>query len=337
MGQDEMKMDQAEIIEALQEVSNKQKSAVPLIKLYAERYMVSKSDDDFIELTKQLERYAGGHVISKLSQCGLYSREHLEDVYQEARLTVFLKLKDGLSDLETPDAITQYFVSIYINTTRVFITKNIKHLDNTVSVYERTDDQDTINIIETIPDEPANQPDVEVLNDLKKDVYKQTGKKYFETFMNHVDFFPKNISYYYMRALPHTKGMDSKTTWVLWGISEMGDNTTEQLSVLSEERIKRDISEDLRWGDSLKDQLEDIIDLNGKDVCLKEVKIAKAYPTRRFYDWVESMQTKIERKLLDEINKDRELSRAIKNYSDEDEFLMRFLPSRAKGNERSER
>ena len=337
MGQDEMKMDQAEIIGAFQEASHKQNSAVPLIKLYAERYMVSKSDADFMELTKQLERYAGGHVVSKLSRCGLYSREHLEDVYQEARLTVFLKLKDGLSDLENPDAIAQYFFSIYRNKTAVFINENIDDLDNTFSIDVGITDPNGGNITPTIPAGPKDNPETELDDKNRKEVYRQLQNKYCTVFMSYDDFFPKNISYYYMRALPHTEGMDSRTTWVLWGISEMGDNTAEQLSKLSEERIKRDISEDLRWGDSLKAQLEDIIDLNGKDVRLKEVNIAKAYPTRRFYDWVEGMHTKVERKLLNEIDKDRELSRAIKAYSEEDEFLMRFLPSRAKGDERSER
>lgn len=362
-------MQREEIIQALRAASAKQKGLVAPISETTAKYLETRSEEVLSELLSLIERYAGRYVRNKLEYYKMYTKYNLEDIFQSARLEVFIKLKNDLPKLKSPDSVASFFFGIYRIATASFLREyfhktesdeekedkdaepvdgsagesdEIRETDNKENPlvsFLRAGIRHNINIGEIRDEDISGSPTRIIEFKMLIETYRAIFDLHYESLMNYNTYFAKNISYYIAKIYPRIMGMndnflraDIEDAKKLMQVENAGD-----LSEESEGKIQEKLYSKFKWCEELTAQLKQKFEINGNSVLLKTVYIGNEYTSKQISKMVDSVDKHIHKQILIKVMGNKKLKGMVLEFADKSDFLAKFVDKDTNRSERSER
>lgn len=315
-----METKQLDHIELLIKESKKRDLEVSKIQTLYEEYKINNSEQVFSELIQMLDKYCTPWVRKHLWRSECYTDETEHTVLQEARTAVWKATYQS----EVKESFAYYAFGIYKKKTLDVIRK-ISRERARIEITS-LDDPEGSSGKSIIDGPPPTQPDFGEKEETRK-VYIGVFRIYCSSFMNSKAFPPRSLALYYARVLPHLLDEipDSKATSAKWAFERMGKQSVWGLAQDSEKTLQYDIDKDLAWGPDFMHQLNDEINVSGKNWRLKDIIYTAVYDKGKIEDWADYMHRatlKISTKLLLE---DKDLLELVKAYALHDSILYHFL------------
>ncbi len=307
-------MNQKEIIRAYKAKSKATSEIVKKIQAAYETYMNGRSEKQFDEMLKLLEKYCFPVALKYLDIAGCRSRDNEDTVIQNARMTLWSYIQNDIRQGRIRYDFAYYACGIYKNRTIDFTRKIIKERTNLneVSLDEPVGD-DGKTVADILPPDTPNFDETAEIQRMFKDILRL----YITSFLTSKEFPPKPLALYYARVLPHLIGaLSSKTmSSAKWAFERMNSFSVSELKQDSEKTIRSDIDKNLRWGPEFVSRLDEMVDIGDKLIPLRDVIYTSQYGVKTIENWAKSMHEMSSKTLTKLIMADRELFGLTKSYA----------------------
>ncbi len=254
-----------------------------------EAYFRNGSDADFEALIHVLDDCCKSYVRTKLKMSGCYSYETEQDIMQESRIGVWKLLEKERSGKSISKNFASYAFVIYKNKTLDEIRKcfGSKKKMPAVSLSE-TIGQDGVEIGDTIPGKKDMDP-VDLAE--QRELFRTIFLYYCRSFLETKNFPASPLALYYARVMPHLIDMVSENiaTSAKWAFGYIGEMKIDEMKTESESFLADHVEKTLRWGEEFVRQMDDLIDVNGDKVRVRDIVYTQNYDQRKIADWSEYM------------------------------------------------
>lgn len=310
------------------------------------RYLQSGEESFFQEMIQILESMCVGWIKNYLRKNNRYiSTETVEEILQESRLNVWKDLNITKKENKTPrDTFGWYARGIYMNCAKkeqVYYLSNKNFANaNSCSVEFMNENGITISVgnkedslvVSRGNRSVINRADIikedEILQTERRNFYGKFLEAYIRTLMDTKESPENCLAVMYTRLLPHVMGeiKDSLMSSVKWAKNQIKDQSIEELTVDSENKMIENGVPYYHWGSHYLEQLEKEICVNGNLVVLRQVKYLETYDEGRKLEHMDRDTHKaIQKETFKRILKDPELRELAVEYVEIEDRMYKII------------